>query len=179
MTYHPNFTPRTDNLLTDKGNVKYPKVIKAASTHSGYGKIRVRNDEDMSDVRSLLILNKDFYTTEPLQENIVFEFRIQRLGTHYRGFKRMSSSSWKNNWGAIQHVDYELEQKHKEWIDAAGSIFGGLDICALDVLKLNDGSEVILELNGTACGLMADHESHDASIIRDMVVDKMSGIYCK
>ena len=76
MTYHPNFTPRTDNLLTDKGNVKYPKVIKVASTHSGYGKIRVRNDEDMSDVRSLLILNKDFYTTEPLQENILnFAFK--------------------------------------------------------------------------------------------------------
>ena len=179
MTYHPNFTPRTDDLLSCKGKVEYPKVIKVASTHSGYGKIRVRGEDDMADVKSILILNKDFYTTERLIENIDFEFRIQKLGGNYRGFKRISSSSWKNNWGAIQHIDYELESKHKEWIDAASTIFGGLDICALDVLKLKDGKEVILELNGTACGLMADHESEDSSIIRDMVIDKMSSIYCK
>eukprot|EP01084_Bolivina_argentea_P117119 208028_1 len=180
MTYHPNFSARTDYLLSDKGAVKYPKVIKVASTHSGYGKIRVKNKDEMDDVRSILILNKDFYTEEGLVENIDFEFRIQKLGNSYRGFKRISSSSWKNNWGAIQHVDYELDKKHIKWIDNAASIFGGLDICALDVLKLkNSEEEVILELNGTACGLMADHESHDASIIRDMVIDKMSAIYCK
>eukprot|EP01083_Nonionella_stella_P076102 207199_1 len=178
MTYHPNFTPRTDALLTEKAHVQYPKVIKVASTHSGYGKIRVSSKDEMADVRSILILNKDFYTEEGLVEDINFEFRIQKLGSEYRGFKRISSDSWKNNWGAIQHVDYELEKKHKEWIDSASSIFGGLDICALDVLKLKDGKEIILELNGTACGLMADHESHDASIIRDMVIDKMSRIYC-
>mmetsp|Transcript_42712 Transcript_42712/g.70466 ORF Transcript_42712/g.70466 Transcript_42712/m.70466 type:complete len:366 (+) Transcript_42712:23-1120(+) len=179
MTYHPNFTARTDALLSDKGNVPYPKVIKVASTHSGYGKIRVRDKDEMDDVRSILILSKDFYTTETLVENIDFEFRIQKLGTAYRGFKRISSSSWKNNWGTIQHVDYALEEKHKQWIDAASSIFGGLDICALDVLKLKDGKEVILELNGTACGLMADHEAEDATIIRDTLIEKMSAIYCK
>ena len=89
------------------------------------------------------------------------------------------SSSWKNNWGAIQHADYALEDRHRAWIDSAASVFGGLDICALDVLKLKDGKEVILELNGTACGLMADHEPEDASIIRDMLIDKMSAVYCK
>ena len=178
MTYHPNFTPRTDDLLSDKGKVKYPKVIKVASTHSGYGKIRVTNDDDMADVKSILILNKDFYTTETLIENIDFEFRIQKLGHHIRGFKRISSSSWKNNWGAIQHIDYSLSDNHKEWIIKASKIFGGLDICALDVLKLKDGKEVILELNGTACGLMADHEIQDSTIIRDLLIDKMSNIYC-
>lgn len=112
-------------------------------------------------------------------ENIDFEFRIQKLGNNYRGFKRISSSSWKNNWGAIQHQDYGLEERHREWIDRAATIFGGLDICALDVLKLKDGKEVILELNGTACGLMADHEAEDATHIRDMLIDKMSATCCK
>lgn len=37
-------------------------MVKVASTHSGYGKIRVRNEDDMADVRSILILNKDFYS---------------------------------------------------------------------------------------------------------------------
>ena len=67
----------------------------------------------------------------------------------------------------------------KEWIINASKIFNGLDICALDVLKLKNGKEVILELNGTACGLMADHQIEDSKIIRDLVIDKMSNIYCK
>ena len=54
--------------------MSYPKVVKVASTHSGFGKIRVRSDEDMADVHSLLILNKDFYTTEGLLENIASSF---------------------------------------------------------------------------------------------------------
>ena len=49
----------------------------------------------------------------------------------------------------------------------------------LIALKLKDEKEIILELNGTACGLMADHENEDSVIIRDMVIEKMSIIYCK
>ena len=179
MVYHPNFTANINNNEFDNNNnINYPKVIKVASTHSGYGKIRVKNNDEMNDVKSILILSKDYYTEETLIENIDFEYRIQKIGTHYRCFKRISSNSWKNNWGNIAFIDYKCNKKHIEWINKAATIFGGLDICALDVLKLNNNNEIILELNGTACGLMKTHELEDASYIRDLIVDKMSKIYC-
>ena len=67
----PNIGSRTDDLLSGDGKVSYPKVVKVASTHSGYGKIRVRNEDDMADVRSILILNKDFYSLGPLYRFLV------------------------------------------------------------------------------------------------------------
>ena len=91
----------------------------------------------------------------------------------------MSSSSWKNNSGNIAFEDYELQERHIKWANDASTICGGLDLCALDILKLKNNNEIMLELNGTAMGLMHEHETEDASYIRDLVIEKMSDIYCQ
>jgi hypothetical protein len=56
---------------------------------AGYGKIRVQSKSDWEDLKSILSMKKEYYTTEGLVE-FESEYRIQKIGTHYRGFKRMS-----------------------------------------------------------------------------------------
>lgn len=181
MNYYPNRhmsmgAQRSNEAPKPKldGAVAYPKVVKVSSTHAGFGKMRVRSEEDEDDLMSILKLGKDYYTEEPLVENISFEYRIQKIGEHIRCFKRTSHSCWKNNWGKITFKDIKVLKKHRRWIAKAATLFGGLDICALDVLKRKDGSQVILELNGTACGLMWEHEKYDACCIRDLVIEKLA-----
>ena len=175
MSYHPNFTARTDYLLSksDGAQIKCPKVIKVGSCHSGYGKIRAKADDEMDDVRSILILNKDYYTEESLIV-IEYEYRIQKIGDIIRVFKRIPSDNWKTHISSF--VEMKMKKEYKEWIDSASSIFGGLDICALDVLKTKDDEDVILELNDTAIGLMGSYEVEDESNIRDLVINRMSNI---
>ncbi len=33
---------------------------------------------------------------------------------------RSSSSSWKNNWGKITFKDFEVSEKHKNWMNLVG-----------------------------------------------------------
>jgi hypothetical protein len=42
-------------------------------------------------------------STEPFIEH-EYEFRVQKIGEHYRAFRRNSASSWKNNWGKLTFV---------------------------------------------------------------------------
>ena len=71
----------------------------------------------------------------------------QQIGKHYRCFRRNSSTCWKGNWGDLKFEEHELTERHKVWIDESARVFGyDLDICALDVLHLKDGREVVLEV---------------------------------
>jgi Synapsin, ATP binding domain len=58
--------------------------FKVASTHAGYGKIRVTQDADRDDLKSILALHRDYYTVEPLVGEIDYEYRIQKIGDNYR-----------------------------------------------------------------------------------------------
>ena len=181
MKYDPNFTARHDSLIKDKDNGDndnggFPKVVKVGNCHSGYGKSKIMNYSSMDDLKSILILNRDYYTIEKYISNIDFEYRIQKIGNGIRTFKRIQSDNWKTHISSF--VEYKMTQKHEEWIDTASSIFGGLDICALDVLKTKDDEDIILELNDTAIGLMGAYEVEDESNIRDLVVNRMSQIWC-
>lgn len=41
--------------------------------------------------------------SEPFIEH-EYEFRVQKIGDHYRAFRRNSHSSWKNNWGKLAFI---------------------------------------------------------------------------
>jgi len=176
MRYLPNtHTDRTagDAITMELGEPEYPLVMKVGTTHAGFGKTRIANKSDMDDFRSIMALNKQYYTTEAMVEN-VFEYRIQKIGKHYRGFKRVSDNSWKNNWGNLKFEDHKLEEFDIMWADRCSNIFGGLDIFALDVLVRKDGTRVILEINDGANGLMYQHEKEDLGHIRDLVIERMN-----
>jgi hypothetical protein len=71
-------------------------------------------------------------------------------------------------------------------------MFGGLDICGLDVVKLKSGEEVVLEINGvlfvffltilfldTAIGICPLHEDEDRKAIRELVIERMNEKLCQ
>ena len=165
------------NLSSPKGSElhsgQYPCVVKVSNTHAGYGKMFLKSASDYDDLKSILALHEDYYTTEPMIE-FEYEFRIQKIGDNYRCFRRNSDTSWKGNWGNVQFMDHEMQPHYKVWADKCSEIFGGIDILGIDVLQLKDGSCLILELNDTATGLMWEHEQEDIENIKKLVISRMN-----
>src|SRR5690242_3960187 len=60
-----------------------PLVCKVGTAHAGYGKMRLTSKSDWEDLKSVLSMKKEYYTTEPFIPNIESEYRIQKIGTHY------------------------------------------------------------------------------------------------
>lgn len=175
MQFHPciRSDPTAEKELKEVLPTPTPCVVKVSTVNSGYGKMRARADDDLDDLRSILALNCDYWTAEPLVQ-FEYEYRIQKIGDQIRGFRRNSSTSWKNNWGNLLFEDYPLQEYHRMWINECSKMWGGLDITAMDVLHRADGSAIVLEMNDTACGLMFEHEQEDMGHIRDLVMVRMA-----
>lgn len=54
-----------------------------------------------------------------------------------------------------------------------GTLFGGMDILAIDLLVDKDGKEIILEVNDCSIGLVPDNEDEDMKYMRDLLLDKV------
>jgi len=154
----------------------YPRVIKIGSAHAGRGKLRAFNKGEMRDIEGVLALNNNYFTTEPFLD-AVSEYRIQKIGNHYRCFIR-KSDHWMQNVGNLEFEDYPVQEKHILWANECAKMMGGLDIMALDVIQTKDGREVVIEINDTAIGLMFDHEKEDLQHIREIVLQRMNEIFC-
>jgi len=150
-----------------------PFVAKVGHAHAGYGKVKLTSQEAFADFKSLAALHGDYITAEPFID-WDFDMRIQKIGSHYRGFKR-TSPNWKGNTGNASILsDMDMTEEYKLWIDECSKLFGGLDICALDLLHSKvDGKDYILELNDTAIGLVHKYEQEDMMFIRDIVMNKL------
>jgi len=173
-----NFPLIEQNLYTDHRSMiitpDLPFVCKVAHTHAGYGKMKFENATQFADFRGLIAIHNDYVTAEPYIK-WDYDMRIQKIGTHYKGFKRISTN-WKGNVGNQSIVsDMEITSQHKKMIDECAMVFGGLDICSLDLLHCEENKkEYILELNDTAIGLVHAHEEEDMGNIRDLVLYRMS-----
>ena len=74
----------------------------------------------------------------------------------------------------------EQNQRYKRWADAAAQMFGGLDICTVDVIvEVDSGKEWILEVNGTSSGLCPEQADLDNEIIRDLTLERMNAELCE
>lgn len=165
-----SFYPTHKNMVISPN---FPCVVKIGPCHSGFGKILVRDRTTWDDVRSIVALHGDYCTAEPCID-YDYEVRVQKIGPHYRAFKRISSN-WKGNVGNVSvNEDIPVEERFKKWIDACAAMWGGVDICALDILHSKaDGKEYIIEMNDTAIGLVHRHEKEDMKCIRDVVLARM------
>eukprot|EP01080_Neovahlkampfia_damariscottae_P002665 gene2665-3861_t len=150
-----------------------PCVLKIGTIDAGVGKMKVKEDGDLEDFLSCLTIHNDYFFVEPFL-NIEYDLRLQKIGKHYRVYSRQSNSSWKQNWGNIAFKDHEVTDKYKLWMDEVSLINGGLDMFALDVMRLKDGTDLVLEVNDTAMGLMFDHIEEDCGHIRDLTLEKMN-----
>jgi len=156
----------------------FPAVAKVGHAHAGVGKMKVMTHHDMEDFRSVLAMTKTYVTIEPYYEG-EYDLRIQKIGSHYRAFKRVSvSGNWKTNTGSSDLEEIDVTEKYKKWADLASQMFGGLDILTVDAIHCKqDNKEIILEVNGTSSGLSPFHDEVDNKYIADLVISKLNEIY--
>lgn len=90
-------------------------------------------------------------------------------------FRRKSiSGNWKTNLGSAMLEQTPMTDKYRGWIEAVSAQFGGLDLCALEVLVARDGREIIMELNDCALPLLGDSQEEDRRLISELVLHRMN-----
>ena len=151
-----------------------PCVVKIGHAHAGQGKILVHDRTQWEDVRSIITLHGDYATAEPFVP-ADFDARVQKIGPHYRAFKR-TSMNWKMNQGHGSVVEeIEVPPKWQVWADECAKACGGLDILGLDLIHDREKDTYhILELNDTAIGLVHRVAQEDNEHIRDLVLFRMT-----
>lgn len=168
LTYFPNI----DESLLIQPPVS-PAVVKVGSAHAGYGKIRTVTETDFRDVRTTLAMHREYYTVEAFLDDVVEDIRVQKIGENIRCYRRIGDN-WKANMGMTTYEDIRATDFLRQVVELGSEIYGGLDICSVDLLRCGDGSYVILEVNDTATGLNESHAEEDEQIIRDLVISKMN-----
>eukprot|EP01122_Echinamoeba_exundans_P001619 TRINITY_DN1163_c0_g1_i2.p1 TRINITY_DN1163_c0_g1~~TRINITY_DN1163_c0_g1_i2.p1 ORF type:complete len:294 (-),score=61.24 TRINITY_DN1163_c0_g1_i2:22-903(-) len=172
QTYYSN---HNDCVITPE----FPLVVKLGYAHSGYGKMKLNDMTEFRDFAGVMALTPHYMTAEPFIE-WDWDGRVQKIGPHYRVFKRVSMN-WKGNVGNSSIVSStELTDEFKMWADECAKLFGGLDILGLDfVHSKKDGKYYILELNDTAIGLVHQFEEEDMGYMRDVVIMRMEEHFSK
>jgi len=158
----------------------FPAVVKVGSAHAGAGKMMIKDHHQMSDFRSILQMMPG---THCLVEPFIrgeSDLRIQKIGTHYRAFRRVGmSGEWKTNTGSSVMDSIEVEDRYRRWADEASAMFGGLDILAVDaIVEEETGKEYIVEVNDTAIGLHPDYAAEDNLHIKELVLARMNDLLC-
>eukprot|EP01095_Lingulamoeba_sp_RSL-Kostka_P011125 TRINITY_DN4157_c0_g1_i1.p1 TRINITY_DN4157_c0_g1~~TRINITY_DN4157_c0_g1_i1.p1 ORF type:complete len:384 (-),score=103.56 TRINITY_DN4157_c0_g1_i1:24-1175(-) len=174
-----NYYPNYQSMMI--GIDAYPGVMKLGHAEAGMGKSIVKDHHDFEDYKSIVAMTPFYVTGEHFKEGL-YDLRIQKIGDHYRVFKRYSiSGNWKTNTGTSIAEDVELTDKYKFWIDEASKMYGGLDILAVDAIHTTDefdnGQEYILEVNDCSIGLAPNYEHEDNLHIVELVLSKMEEIY--
>ena len=68
---------------------------------------------------------------------------------------------------------YQLQDRHRAWIDLVAEMFGGLDLCSLEALVARDGTEVIIEVNDCAMGLLGESQEEDRRNIAEVRISRV------
>lgn len=71
-----------------------------------------------------------------------------------------------------------MNDRFRSWVDNVATLFGGLDICALEVIIGKDGREYIIEVNDSALSLMGESQEEDRRHIAELVLSRMNNV-CK
>jgi len=154
-----------------------PAVIKVGDAHAGFGKAIIKDNKQFNDFASILAVTDEYCTVEPFIKG-EYDLRIQKIGPHYRAFKRTTvSGEWKTNTGCSILEEIVVTEKYKLWADWAAEMFGGVDILAVDAIHTAEGKEYILEVNDCSIGLGPDHEEEDSGYIRDLVIERMNKLF--
>ncbi|CAF1464325.1 unnamed protein product [Rotaria magnacalcarata] len=157
---------------------QYPSIVKIGRTHQGLGKIKIKDSDDYHDLTSLISISKCYSTIEPYIHG-QYDVYIQKIGNNYKAFSRKSSSDhWKANIGSSIMKQIDMTERYHLWIDEVSQLFGGLDICVIEVIKSTNGKEYIHQINDCTMQLLNEIQEEDCRAIADLVIHKMQ-IYCR
>ncbi|XP_018336341.1 synapsin [Agrilus planipennis] len=158
---------------------KFPVVVKIGHAHGGLGKVKIDNMGDFQDIASVVaVMGNAYCTVEPYIYS-KYDIHVQKIGHSYKAFMRKSiSGCWKTNMGSAMLEQIQMPDRYKNWIDEVSDLFGGLDICALEVVVSKEGKEYIIEVNDSALSLLGETQEEDRRHIADLVVSRMNAI-CK
>jgi glutathione synthase/RimK-type ligase-like ATP-grasp enzyme len=141
--------------------------------------MKVHDHHVMDDVKSILSLDKHYVSVEPFI-NGAYDLRIQKIGNHFRAFKRIGmSGNWKTNTGSSILDEIPVLPKYQFWIDQVSQLFGGLDICTVDAIHdIDADQDIIMEVNGCSSGLSPDPDTMlvDIGHIKELVISKMNSL---
>eukprot|EP00771_Trimastix_marina_P000623 gnl/Trimastix_PCT/1642.p1 GENE.gnl/Trimastix_PCT/1642~~gnl/Trimastix_PCT/1642.p1 ORF type:complete len:412 (+),score=82.00 gnl/Trimastix_PCT/1642:60-1295(+) len=171
QTYYPD---HTSMIISPP----FPAVMKVAHVHAGYGKMRLENHKQFEDFRSVCAVTEHYTTGEEFID-WDFDVRVQKIGRHYRAYKRYSPN-WKGNVGNATLIEEtEMTPLFQLWIDECATYFGGMDILAIDAVhRASDDRYFILEVNDTAIGLTHDNQAEDSRHIVEVTLDRMNATFC-
>lgn len=145
------------------------------------GKIKVDDHTAFRDVSTIIAMNDLHCTAESFIEP-EYGIRVQKIGAdNYCVMKKMfTGSGWKSQFGGSMLTQIELTDEYKLWADECSKCFGGMDILAVDAIHgRKTGKDHIIELNGTAIGILPERWLLDSQCITEMVVERINELYCK
>ncbi|UJR10521.1 hypothetical protein I4U23_014724 [Adineta vaga] len=156
----------------------YPSVIKIGHAHQGLGKILIKNTYDYHEITGIIEISQCYSTIEPYIPGRC-DIYLQKIGQHYKALRRTSlSNNWKANIGSCIIEKIPLTERYRLWLDEVSQIFGGLDLCAIELIQTNDGKEYIIQINDCTMQLIGENQEEDYRMIADLIVHKME-IYCR
>jgi len=168
QNYYSHATPQA-MLFTPS----LPVVVKVGYAEAGYGKMKFEDSGDFNDFKGVLALHNDYVTVESYIDNREYDLRIQKIGNHYRAYKRVNPN-WKGNVGSSIVEEIPMTEVFKFWAEECGKLFGGMEILTVDAIHTKDGKDYILEINDTASGLHVPNELEDMRYIRDLCLEKIN-----